>query len=121
VFASFAGTGSMSQLVADKPKKKDGDRRKPGRPPTDIETDSFCCRAALTMVSAYQHLARARGTKRAGTELLHAAEAHLLRMYRIVRDDPDSPLLNGAHVTSFLQAAETFFREAKIDPDRKAD
>jgi hypothetical protein len=107
--------------VMAKDRKSAGERGKPGRPPTGIETDSFCCRAPLKLIEAYGLLALARGSKRPGTELLNAAESHLLRMYVIIKGDPQTRLLDPAHRKAFLEAAEHFFEEAGIDPARKHD
>ena len=105
----------MSTAMA---KKRDEERRKPGRPPTGVETDAFCCRAPVKLITAFVHLARAklRGG-RAGTELLQAAESHLIGMYRLIRDDADTKLLDPVHASAFLEAAEEYFKEAHIKVD----
>lgn len=93
----------------------DDEPRRPGRPSTGITTTSFCCRASLALFAAFEHLAEVRGS-RPGTELLRAAEDHLVRLYRIIRDDPSSPLLDAEHVPAFLSAAEAFLKEANRWP-----
>jgi hypothetical protein len=105
----------MPPAVAKQPKKTgggDGPKRGPGRPPTEIETAGFSCRAALTLIEAYKQLAKVTRHKKAGTELLAAAEDHLVRMYHRVVADPESEFISADHVPGFLEAAEAFLKEA---------
>jgi hypothetical protein len=103
----------MTLAVAKQPTKGgSNERRGPGRPPTGIDTDSFGCRASLKLIEAFRLLAKTVGTKNKGSELLRAAEAHIVAMYWIIKDDPDSKLLNAQHIDPFLAAAEDYFKEA---------
>lgn len=106
-------------------KKPEGEGKRPvGRPATEVPTEPFCCRAPLTMVSAYKRLARITGATKAGTELLRASEDHLLRMYRFVRRNPDSPLIRdvtGHEVEAFLKAVEMYAKEAHLPLPAEGD
>lgn len=92
------------------------EKRGPGRPATGIPTDSFCCRASEKLIAAFEELARSVGSKRPGSELLRAAESHIVAKYWIIKDDPESKLLNPQHVDAFLAAAEEYFKESGIWP-----
>lgn len=102
-----------------KPPQKTDEKRGRGRPSKDVETASFTCRAPLTMGLAFTRLAKITGSTKPGTELLRAAEDHLLRMYRLIRDNPDSQLirdLTGNGVSSFLAAVEAYLKEMSMWP-----
>ncbi len=117
-----APQGSQARTPVGKKRPKateppDDPKRPRGRPSTNIDTTSFCCRAPLTMGVAYTKLARITGTVKPGTELLRGAEDHLLRMYRLIRFNPDSPLIRdftGKDVAAFLTATEAYLKEANL-------
>ena len=119
---STAFAERMNGVAVGKKKPKSPgveEKRGRGRPQTNVETASFCCRAPLTMGVAFTKLARVTGAAKPGTELLRGAEDHLLRMYRLIRSNPDSPLIRdrtGNDVTAFLTAVEAYLKESNMWP-----
>lgn len=109
------GVPTMSLTMAKKRAKPGGGpgKRRPGRPETGIPTKPLSARAPLTLHEAFEFLSAARGGKRkAGGELLRAAESHLVAMYWNIKDNPASKLLTARFVQPFLSAAEAYFDES---------